>query len=52
MVTRKGDYHHAYLIHAARVGGRYPSACPGLAVKAALPLSRGTPNPMLNGNLA
>ena len=21
MVTRKGDYHHAYLIHAARVTG-------------------------------
>ena len=36
MVTRKGDYHHAYLIHAARCCGRYPSACPGLAVKAAL----------------
>ena len=36
MVTRKGDYHHAYLIHAARCCGRYPSACPGSAVKAAL----------------
>jgi hypothetical protein len=21
MVTRKGDYHHAYVIHAARVAG-------------------------------
>jgi hypothetical protein len=36
MVTRKGDYHHASLIFAARCCGRYPSACPGLAVKAAL----------------
>ena len=33
MVTRKGDYHHAYLIHAARCCGRYPSACPDVAVK-------------------
>ena len=43
MVTRKGDYHHAYPIHAARCCGRYPSACPGLAVKTALGVSIGVP---------
>ena len=43
MVTRKGDYHHAYLIHAALCCGRYRSACPGLAVKAAPGLSISVP---------
>ena len=31
MVTRKGDYHHAYVILAARCFGQCFSACPAVA---------------------
>ena len=50
LVTRKGDYHHAYFIHAALCCGRYPSACPSLAVKAAPGVSISVPQ-VLAGSL-
>ena len=43
MVTRKGDYHHAYVIHAARCCGRYPSAALAWLLKQRWGVSIGVP---------